>query len=561
MQGFMAGVDDAELHIPSAVATDAFMSELQTRADTASDIVSALATGGVLVSTAARSEPFSSIDRNWLLLVHPSVFPQGTGRRPDKMSLQAYLHLLVRRYPREQHAQNVSFLMDAFNLLQRQNVAIQSHIQLSMTPHLLRHIATITPELQQATLQILRSGLRGAALKQRLSNTPYAVQCLFKAFKSSSARVLGAPQQFTALRGQAYAMWHGAGTWTAAINMNPSDLTSPLVMKLAGHAIHTSPLQRWTVVAGNPVACAQFFQLFIKAFNEVVLCWSTAKGKQDLSSRKCIFGVIVAIFWKYENTQRGALHGHNTISQPHLSPRRLQATLRNPSTRSYLLSFMDAMVQQFLPAPFYSDKFRLQPAPPGMQMLAAHDDPNRPFGTDLQPLPNAATVSAMTEEERGELRKQTDAVVAHAIIDKQIHNHSFTCCKRGGAATDTHCRMLYSRPTEAATTYDETTGCINLRRQDGYIVPSLYAVQLACPCNMAVYPFCEQSRYKKRKLQWDTDTAAGKTKRHAPEVPNLLDSAADACDYALKYVCKDDMKGANEALLNSVQVTLLINKC
>jgi len=50
------------------------------------------------------------------------------------MSIRTWIGILLRRYPREQYAQNVKLLLDTFDIICRHEVNTQSYVQLKVNP-------------------------------------------------------------------------------------------------------------------------------------------------------------------------------------------------------------------------------------------------------------------------------------------------------------------------------------------------------------------------------------------------------------------------------------------
>lgn len=290
---FMRGLDDIEMELPStqsAGGIEALVAgirngnsgdENEQRAG-AADI---LRDGGVLAVSTSNSSPFSDYDKRWGPLVHVMAFPNGTGQCPEKgMSLETWFRHKLRRYPRRSNGQQVAFILDFFNIIQRHQVNTQVSIQMRLSPQLFRDLQTITDEEVILCARIAGSGMRGRNLANALNSATPAVRALFKAFRSASSRVLGSPQSFASLRSKAMAGWYIFGEWSMALNINPSELNARVCFELAGTKYSMDEqgrpgsdaptmADRWRIIAGNPVAVAEFFHLYLVAFSDAYLGW------------------------------------------------------------------------------------------------------------------------------------------------------------------------------------------------------------------------------------------------------------------------------------------------
>eukprot|EP00952_Eustigmatos_sp_NYUAD-ZCMA_P009156 37875-Eustigmatos_ZCMA.PRE.1 len=195
------------------------------------------------------------------------------------MTLKRYASLILQRFPREQFAQNCFMILDLFNTLQRHQVNRSTGLTLKEVFSRLGEIGEISDHDVEAFIQHLREGHTPAEISRRRT-TPSQVQSLARSMALTCGEVLGSPAAFRRLQSEATAAWHGLGCWTLALTLNPSDLNSCMVYELAGHGYsfnvetalpdHTRPegAARWRIIARNPVACAQFFHVFMRAFIE-----------------------------------------------------------------------------------------------------------------------------------------------------------------------------------------------------------------------------------------------------------------------------------------------------
>ncbi len=264
--------------------------------------------GRVLLSGAGRAErPCDDYDPRWLVLAHPMSFPNGAGGKPERMSLEVYMRIVLAR---PGFARHTYLLFDAFNIIQRHAANLHAHVHLRMPYNtgVAEQIGRLSMEDVQLLFSALLSGTKGAAFNNQLAGCADlpTVWLLNGALKSSGAKVLGTAQAFRALRSRAGAVWHAFQPFTATFNLNPADLCSPFMFRIAGHTYTVdaagkgslSSSQRWAIVNENADAAGLFHHLFMMAFVEAFLGWDLRRGKQV--DRDCLFGVVTSCMGKYE---------------------------------------------------------------------------------------------------------------------------------------------------------------------------------------------------------------------------------------------------------------------
>jgi hypothetical protein len=237
----------------------------------------------VLVSARAWADkPTSDYSPWWLVLVHVGLFPFGDGVRPASMSLEDWVKCLLQRGA--PYTKNVHFQLDAFNIIQRHRVNHEAWVQI----HKIERgknasiFADLTPAEVEATIELMTSGYQGWHMAAALKEASSSVRALFSSFKLCNARVVGSPQAMGTVRSNAIAMCHHGGSWTMALNINPSEINSHIALSIAGHNFtfdttcaegrpvgRASLNERYRIIANDPDACAQFFRLFLSAFCEV----------------------------------------------------------------------------------------------------------------------------------------------------------------------------------------------------------------------------------------------------------------------------------------------------
>lgn len=166
----MDGIDDVDVEI-DPVVSDAnlrlFQPPPQNTRDVPSESVKTdaqrhLANGAKLVAaTAWTNKPFSDYDKEWFLYVHFTSFPHGTGACPAGMTLSRWIKILLNRYPREQFAQNIDLVCNAFDIIQKHEVFTQSHVQMKLAPADVKDIAAMTQHEISLAVHLVKSKVSG----------------------------------------------------------------------------------------------------------------------------------------------------------------------------------------------------------------------------------------------------------------------------------------------------------------------------------------------------------------------------------------------------------------
>jgi hypothetical protein len=319
--------------------------------------------GGVLLASAEGRGLLSTYDKDFAARLHPWVFPNATGGRPGNMAMANYAAILLRRWPREQFAEDNLLALDLNNIVQRQDVNQGVRIYAKWQGHGFEQAGDSGPHDVRAALTFLQQGLRGQRRQQGLQDLPPKARKIADAFRTVGGKIRGTPASYSRLRSEFMALWHMFGPFTCSINLNPSELHSGLSMTLAGHEYtytasgapatgaggrpNNNSVAR--LLAANPTACAQFFHAFITAFIGSFLGFGPGEGKQRPG--RWLFGRVLAYGFKPETGGRGGLHAHGPIIQPQLQAAQLQQYLSTPAGEQYVLKMLGGMICQALPTP------------------------------------------------------------------------------------------------------------------------------------------------------------------------------------------------------------------
>jgi hypothetical protein len=99
------------------------------------------------------------------------------------MSEDKEVLLLATRYPASQFSDNVSFMLNRFNMLQRHSNLNQSYVTLRTSPQLIKEAGGATQADMQLVLDVLKAGGKSDAVQQRLAAASPAAKALLKAYR------------------------------------------------------------------------------------------------------------------------------------------------------------------------------------------------------------------------------------------------------------------------------------------------------------------------------------------------------------------------------------------
>jgi hypothetical protein len=504
----------------------------------------------IIVSTSGSGKPISSVDPLFFALLHFSMFPHMRGMCPKGMSIAKWAACLLRRFPREQFAEQPVFASDVFNLWQRSLVAIHSKVQFSLTPSMKDVVGRAPPAVVQGVLDIIQERKMGATLKQRLDALGPSAHQLFAAYKMGGARVLGSPQSCASLRSQNHALWDAYGHFTMMLNLNPAAKHMRVTFKIAGrdysftsqgHPDERAPAarERWRILARNPYACAMAAYVFLTAFCAELLNFPTDACEQR-SPEGCMFGRVLAYSFKPETSSRGEIHFHGLIVQPMLQADNLERIMQNGEALKALERLLGATAAAYLPGGLVAEGHIPVKGLPPLPLPKASADHHVAMQREI-PLPAISATQALDAQQKAEL----DVAVAQLMMLTNVHNHSFTCGKYGGQPNDANCRMDFPRPTNPTLQPygDGATGTILQPRAHGMLVDACHTLLLAMALNHAFYVLPTGVRHARNMALYEAEKAAAKAagKPFTKEPPPALNGQAQAglsSSYASKYQSK-----------------------
>ena len=295
--GDMQGLDSADRVLsvsdPTGEALDDVAAEMR---QSGRGLVDILSNGGRLLSSTTNGRPANDYKSEFWFGAHPTVFPWGVGGKPDGMSLEHWLRLLLNRYPRSQFAMDTGFQFDARDVMARHEVRRQASIQMTMTPDMVRAAQDLDEGQLQIAAEFVKYERRGPEWRAALAAAPPGVQAVVKSAETAGQRCLASAKHCARLRSQVVGDWHLTGPFTFAVNINPADLEHVLSLVCAGVNLLTredgSPYlardgglssdDRWRIITGDSDAAAYYFAVVMDCFADVILCWPKGAIRQDV---------------------------------------------------------------------------------------------------------------------------------------------------------------------------------------------------------------------------------------------------------------------------------------
>ncbi len=185
------------------------------------------------------SKPLDSYAKDYLLKLHPSVFPNGKGARPEKMSPIQYYRILIERTPMSQFGHNVGLLFDMFDQWQRHEVNTQAGVLIKGSPHVINQLNNLSQEDVKEALEVV--GKSGSTLEKAKNKLSANAKVLLSLLRRLGSRIPGSPQAKLALRSKAMAAPIVFGSATVMANLCASEVAA-----------------RWVFQMGSPEASYSF---------------------------------------------------------------------------------------------------------------------------------------------------------------------------------------------------------------------------------------------------------------------------------------------------------------
>jgi len=335
--------------------------------------------------------PLDDYADDFLVKLHPSVFPRGKGKRPRGMSELVYFRILFSRVPLSQFGQNPGLTFDMFNLWQRHTVYQQSRMRVKCSSEAARLIGDASVGDMEAAVKVMQPptmfasmlltcvvsaqavGKRPTVLKALWRTMSPAARAIHTAMKQMAVAVPGSPQSKASFRSKAMASPIVHGSATCMINLCPSELASAWVFVIGEpqpedpnkvykfgksgaclHRMEKDVCRRF--VAENFWACADFFWAYMRAFNALMLGWPLDENVHQQVDKDCLFGLVLAWMWSFEESTRGGIHAHGLITLPVLQAEHLMKMCTGDKVmQQRILEFGESIACSMMPQ--YAGRF------------------------------------------------------------------------------------------------------------------------------------------------------------------------------------------------------------
>ena len=251
--------------------------------------------------------------RNPLAAAFPVLFPYGVGGieapRTVKVSLKEHARWAL-QYHDCRFATHHSFPFVAFVIIQKREAMRSARLQMRRKDFERDAIA-----LASITVADLKKAEVQEGRKELITNS--RVRTLQNHVVATNGRVQGSDNAWAQYCGMIWGTCLFLGGPSLWITINPADIHDPVAQVLAGEAIDLDQFnnllgpeasRRAEVIASNPYAAAEYFDLIIRAVLEEL--FGIKKKKGHVTSHTGILGGISSYFGMVEAQGRGTLHLH-----------------------------------------------------------------------------------------------------------------------------------------------------------------------------------------------------------------------------------------------------------
>jgi hypothetical protein len=502
----------------------------------------------------ADSKAFSEYDKRWPALTHCGMFPYGPGTPPDGMSYDAWMPIILQRAPRQQFAQQPMFVLDMFNVTQRQQVNRAARSVFQANAALLEEFSRMTHDQLVLAALLFLNKQRGKAYSDTYVQAPMVVQRFVGTMRQIGGKVRGTPAWYSSLRSQAFAAWHAVGPYTCFPTYNPSELHNASAMQLLGFDVAydmtsaamgeptdmPNMMDRWRAVAANPVACAQHFNVYRNAVWDVFYGWPRGDTGGHHAQGDCRFGRIRAIVDRAEHSSRGGLHPHMLVAQTDMQPARLRQLQGHPDGLKQLQLFCEQLSCKHMPTGWHVPG-SIGNGQEAVDFKKVHGR-SKVLGACYKFPINVAHDIVCREPSDSEPEWQAmQAYVrefqARLASANQLHAHSDRCKKGGRRGDDFDCAMYKPEPTRSCMEV-LPGGCLLLRCDHGMLTAYCPALLLVDPCNHAIILCFDASRWETERTRAAADGVPFDVDVPSLELQCNACHAAQAANYALKYITK-----------------------
>ncbi len=277
---------------------------------------------------------------------YPWLFPFGMGGPEDERESQLSFHKWMRyllnhhfsRF-REEHA----FIFHVYNVLQKREISLHTAMIVRQP-----RFSSTAARLSTLTSKQLDSAM--ASLANENVQDPI-VKLLLDQIYVVGKRRKGSPYKKKSYRQEMHGIMIEKGMPCYWITLNPADVHSPVVAFLAGNEIDIDaefpnvppPRERARIVSQQPVACAKYFDITVKAFINCILRCGKKEGG--------VLGHVSAFYGVVEEQGRGSLHLHSFVwLEGYTSPTKLrEQMIQDEDFKRSVLAYLENTIKQQSP--------------------------------------------------------------------------------------------------------------------------------------------------------------------------------------------------------------------
>ncbi|PPQ81895.1 hypothetical protein CVT24_009316 [Panaeolus cyanescens] len=451
-----------------------------------------LKNGGSFLPIAHGDQPSNEfVNPSLFPRIYPTLYPYGVGgfensMRSVPLSMDRQIVSLL-NFADNRFQVHYSFMFTAFNILQRRRVLLYTHnrVQNKNFRNFARNFSSVSAE----AMATYAENYRQSGHPTDPSDEERLISRLLNEINIITRDIPGTPASKKKLRNELRALILEKGLPSFFITLNPADIYNPILSFLSGRHIdpdHMSAndlpqyFEQACFIANNPVVTAKFFDLYMKAFFEHLLKFTSDMER----SENGILGKTSAYYGCVEAQGRGSLHCHMMVwLDGSLEPSALKKRILDDDRfREEFVHYLESVIWTDVP----SDPLQ------GQQTLYSTQHPCK-----LRP-PDASLFNAQRNLFHHDLHYLVEAC--------QRHVHTDTCFKySNGSRSESDCRFnLGAQSAQPFTIIIEETGEIKLKHVDGTINNFNPIFLCAMRCNMDI-KFIGSGTCAKALLYYITD--------------------------------------------------------
>jgi len=438
-------VSDVDAHTPPAQLTAAAVHHAKTK-------------GKPFVQVGHGSRPVNEFfNVNLFPMLYPTLFPYGCGGFEDSerckpISLKEHVKYLFSMKDKRFQT-HYSFLFVVFNILQRRALLLHASLKVrkSYFSKFAKDFSNVLSDAISGILQRLEKDERLVAE----TDEERRVLRLMKEVNLVTSRVPGSSASRVAMRNEIRALTMTHGMPSFYITINPADTHNPIVKFLSEGNFDIDKmleddvpnfLEQSLLLSSNPTIGARFFNIYLRAFIEVVLGYTDGEVNLDGG----ILGTVKAHYGCVEAQGRGSLHCHMLIwIEGALNPNEIrEGVMKDPTWGQRLLEYLDDTITNIIP---------VDPVPDTSGPLD-NKHPCSLRGPDLSVVDTQFRLGSRMKD-------------LHGLAERvQRHHHTHTCYKYYKPGEARTCRFdLKEENFRSESSIDSDTGNVCLRCLDGLV--------------------------------------------------------------------------------------------